>query len=92
MGIKVAKFGGSSVADAAQLRKVEAIIREDPDRRIIVVSAPGRRTADDAKVTDLLYKCHDCVRAGSLFDSVFQTVANRYSEIVRDLGLPIESV
>ena len=90
MGIKVAKFGGSSVADAAQLRKVEAIVREDPERRVIVVSAPGRRTPDDAKVTDLLYKCHDCVRAGSLFESVFQTVANRYLEIVRDLGLPLE--
>ncbi|HET9216331.1 MAG TPA: aspartate kinase [Terriglobia bacterium] len=90
MGIKVAKFGGSSVADAAQLRKVEAIVREDPERRIIVVSAPGKRTSDDVKITDLLYKCHDCVRAGSLFDSVFQTVANRYREIVSALGLAVE--
>ena len=90
MGIKVAKFGGSSVADAAQLRKMEAIVREDPDRRIIVVSAPGKRGPGDAKITDLLYKCHDCVRAGTLFESVFQTIADRYREIVRDLGLGLD--
>ena len=90
MGLKVAKFGGSSVADAAQLRKVQAIVEEDSDRRIIVVSAPGKRTRDDAKITDLLYKCHDCARAGTLLDSVFQIVADRYRGIIRDLGLAIE--
>ena len=90
MGVKVAKFGGSSVADAAQLRKVQTIVREDPDRSVVVVSAPGKRTAQDVKITDLLYKCHECVRAGSGFDAVFQTIADRYREIVRDLDVAVE--
>lgn len=53
--LKVTKFGGSSVADACQFRKVREIIQADPDRRYVVVSAPGRRTPADAKLTDLLY-------------------------------------
>jgi aspartate kinase len=90
MGVKVAKFGGSSVADAGQLRKVQAIVEESPDRSVVVVSAPGKRTPQDAKITDLLYRCHECVRAGSGFDPVFQTIADRYREIVRDLGIAVE--
>jgi aspartate kinase len=89
MGVKVAKFGGTSVADAGQLRKVEAIVRESSDRSVVVVSAPGKRTSQDAKITDLLYRCHDCVRAGG-FDAVFQTIADRYREIVRDLGVSVD--
>ena len=58
MGVKVAKFGGTSVADADQIRKVEAIVRADKDRRYIVPSAPGKRSATDSKITDLLYLCH----------------------------------
>ena len=54
MGVKVCKFGGSSVADAAQLNKVKAIVEADPARRYIVPSAPGKRSADDQKITDLL--------------------------------------
>lgn len=90
MGIKVSKFGGSSVADAAQLRKVQSIVREDPERRIVVVSAPGKRTPDDAKITDLLYRCHDCILDSTAFDSAFQTIAARYRGIVSDLGLAVE--
>ena len=90
MGVRVAKFGGSSVADAGQLRKVQAIVRENPDRRVVVVSAPGKRSPHDIKITDLLYRCHECVRAGSGFDAVFQTVADRYREIVRNLGVSVE--
>ena len=56
--IKVAKFGGSSVAGAEQFAKVRHIIEEDPDRRVVVVSAAGKRSADDHKLTDLLYLCH----------------------------------
>ena len=52
--IKVAKFGGSSVADAGQFKKVKDIVRSDPDRRFVVVSAAGKRFADDNKITDLL--------------------------------------
>ena len=59
-----AKFGGSSLADAVQFRKVAAIVREDPARRYIVATAPGKRSKDDVKVTDLLYACHDQAAAG----------------------------
>jgi len=90
MGIKVAKFGGSSVADAAQLRKVQAIVQEDSQRRVVVVSAPGKRTPEDAKITDLLYKCHDCLGDAATFDRTFNAIAERYRTIVRDLGLPID--
>ena len=55
--LKVAKFGGSSMADAAQIRKVCAIIRSDEARKLIVVSAAGKRSKDDHKITDLLYLC-----------------------------------
>ena len=57
MGVKVAKFGGSSVADALQIGKIKNIIENDPDIHYVVVSAPGKRFSDDSKVTDLLYLC-----------------------------------
>jgi aspartate kinase len=90
MGVKVAKFGGSSVADAAQLRKVESIVNGDPDRQVVVVSAPGKRSPDDSKITDLLYRCHDCVARGVSFGDVFSTIAERYKGIVRALGLSFD--
>ena len=58
MGIKVAKFGGTSLANAAQFAKVIDIVRSDEDRRYVVPSAPGKRHSDDDKVTDLLLHCH----------------------------------
>ena len=58
MGMKVAKFGGSSLADAAQFKKVREILLSDEDRRIVVPSAPGKRAATDIKVTDLFYQCN----------------------------------
>ena len=51
----VCKFGGTSVATANQIRKVEAIVRADSRRRFIVPSAPGKRQSSDKKITDLLY-------------------------------------
>ena len=57
----VAKFGGSSLADAGQFKKVADIIKADPCRKYIVASAPGKRFGDDIKVTDMLYSCYDCV-------------------------------
>ena len=53
--LKITKFGGSSVANAEQFKKIKAIIQQDPTRRYIVVSAPGKRFAADNKITDLLY-------------------------------------
>ena len=54
MGVKVAKFGGSSVADGIQLAKIKEIIKKGPERRYVVVSAPGKRYEGDNKITDLL--------------------------------------
>ena len=52
--MKVIKFGGSSLASASQLKKVLNIVKDDPERRFVVVSAPGKRYPEDTKVTDAL--------------------------------------
>ncbi len=87
MGSVVCKFGGSSVADAEQVRKVEAIIRRDPRRRYIVVSAPGKRNKADEKITDLLYQCHDLASAGKEIGGPFGLIRQRFLELARDLGV-----
>ena len=89
MTVKVCKFGGSSVADADQFRKVKAIVEADPTRRYIVPSAPGTCSAGDKKVTDLLYLCHANAAQGVPFDEAFNLVADRYRQIVADLGLKL---
>ena len=71
MNIKVAKFGGTSLADAHQFRKVQAIVESDPQRRFVVPSAPGKRTADDRKITDLLYLCHAHAQQKLPFDELY---------------------
>ncbi len=81
----VCKFGGTSVASAAQIRKVEAIVRADPRRRFIVPSAPGKRHANDKKITDLLYTCHQLAAQGLSFQEPFQLIREHYGEIVRGL-------
>lgn len=90
MGIRVCKFGGSSVADAGQLRKVRAIVEAEPERRFVVPSAPGKRKPDDTKVTDLLYAAHEAAASGDPIDPVFQRIAERYEKIVADLGLDFD--
>ncbi|HEX7008743.1 MAG TPA: aspartate kinase [Phycisphaeraceae bacterium] len=90
MGIKVCKFGGTSLADAGQIEKVRRIVRDDPERRYVVPSAPGKRHKDDQKITDLLYLCHEHARQGLPFDDVFELIANRYRQIVRDLALKLD--
>ncbi len=55
MSIKVTKFGGSSLANATQFKKVKDIITADSTRRYVVPSAPGKRNSKDSKITDLLY-------------------------------------
>ncbi len=87
MGIKVCKFGGTSLADADQIRKVQAIMFADPARRFIVPSAPGRRDGKDQKITDLLYLCASHAREGIRFDEVWTIIADRYRSIVKDLGI-----
>ena len=61
---KVVKFGGSSLADAGQFRKVAAIVLEEESRRYVVPSAPGKRHSNDDKVTDLLIACHKAAQEG----------------------------
>jgi len=90
MGVKVAKFGGSSLADAGQVRKVVDIVNADPDRRYVVVSAPGKRHGNDQKITDLLYLCHDQARLDQPFDQVIERIERRYHEIAADLGLKLD--
>ena len=86
---KVVKFGGSSLADANQFKKVAEIIRADEERCYIVPSAPGKRFKDDTKVTDLLYQCHERVSAGEDFAKAFKPVRERYNEIIKELGLKL---
>ncbi len=90
MGIKVAKFGGTSLADAGQICKVKAIIEADPERRYVVPSAPGKRTSDDKKITDLLYLCHATAKQQVSIDEVFDIIADRYLQIVTDLELQFD--
>lgn len=85
--LKVLKFGGSSMASAEQFAKVKSIVEYDDARRIVVVSAAGKRFKEDHKITDLLYLCHAHMKYGVSFDSVFQMIEDRYLEIKRDLGL-----
>ena len=87
MSIIVTKFGGSSLADASQFKKVKDIITSNPDRKYVVPSAPGKRNKKDTKVTDLLYLCHAHAEAGISLDDVFKYVEDRYQGIVDDLGL-----
>ena len=90
MGVKVCKFGGTSLADASQIAKVRRIVDADAERRFVVPSAPGKRSADDKKITDLLYLCHEHARQDLPFDDVFSRVAERYRGIVDELGLSLD--
>ncbi|MBQ6915821.1 MAG: aspartate kinase [Kiritimatiellae bacterium] len=83
----VAKFGGSSLADAAQFRKVADIIKGSPDRRCIVASAPGKRGSGDTKVTDLLYRCYDLAAAREDFSPVLAQIRERFAEIMTELSI-----
>ena len=90
MQVKVIKFGGSSLADAEHFRKVAEIIHEDPARRYVVPSAPGKRTKDDTKVTDMLYACFEKAMRGEEFDADFDKIIERYEAIIADLGLSLD--
>lgn len=84
---KVVKFGGSSLADANQFKKVAAIIKADPTRRFVVASAPGKRFSEDIKITDMLYRCYDKAAKGSDFAKEFADIENRFNSIIAELGL-----
>ena len=85
--MKVLKFGGTSMADAAQYRKIADIVHADPARRVVVVSAAGKRTHDDNKITDLLYLCHAHLQYGVSYEDIFSKIRERYCTIRDELGL-----
>lgn len=85
----VAKFGGSSLADAEHFRAVKEIIEADQARRYVVPSAPGKRSANDHKVTDLLYMCHQLAEHKIDPSEVFSMVFARYTSIRDELGLDV---
>ena len=89
VGLKVLKFGGSSLADAEQIRKVAEIVKRDPACRYVVPSAPGKRFSGDEKVTDLLYECYRLASHGENIETVFEKVAARYRDIISGLSLAI---
>jgi aspartate kinase len=85
--MKVVKFGGTSLATANQIKKVCGIVTSDPDRRLVIVSAPGKRYKDDVKVTDLLIACAESSLTKGSAEKELEAVVLRYREIARDLSL-----
>lgn len=90
--MKVVKFGGSSLASGAQVEKVYHIIAADPERKIVVVSAPGKRYSDDIKVTDLLISCAEKYLNGQDAHQLVETILNRYESIAQELHLSNEVI
>ncbi len=84
------KFGGTSLADAACIREVLAIIRANPDRRFVVASAPGKRTPEDKKITDLLYAWHSIARQGLDASEPRRIIETRFTELARELGVKFD--
>ena len=86
---KVVKFGGSSLANAEQFKKVGEIIRSEESRRYVVPSAPGKRFNGDTKVTDMLYACYEAAEAGEDFSGKLQAIKMRFQEIIQGLSLDL---
>lgn len=85
--MKVIKFGGSSLANGTQLKKVLGIVQDDPERRIVVVSAPGKRFSDDTKVTDQLIQLATLVKNKASYKEVYEDIFSRYADIAAELEL-----
>lgn len=88
--LKVLKFGGTSMADAAQYRKVRDIVLSDPTRRVVVVSAAGKRFPEDNKITDLLYLCYAHLQYGVSCDMIYGMIRDRCCAIRDELGLKLD--
>ena len=88
--MKVVKFGGSSMADAGQYRKIRDILLADPERRVVIVSAAGKRFSGDHKITDLLYLCYAHTQYGVDCSNVFDMIRSRYLEIRDELGIKLD--
>ncbi|MCQ2554656.1 MAG: aspartate kinase [Clostridia bacterium] len=88
--IKVCKFGGSSVANGDQYRKIKEIVDSDKERKIIVASACGKSGKNDHKVTDLLYLCDAHVKYGMDYDDILSLILKKHQGIKEDLGLKLD--
>lgn len=88
--MKVSKFGGTSLADASQIKKVLSIVRSDPDRQYVVVSAPGKRNPQDRKITDLFYEWQRLQELRLSSEEVRQIIKARFVEVIRDLGVEFD--
>lgn len=87
----VAKFGGTSLADAEQFKKVRQIVLSDPRRKYVVASAPGKRFPKDEKITDMLLKCYDFAVSGKDFSAILAQIQTRFQEIADELGVAFEA-
>ena len=90
MSITVAKFGGTSMADAKSITKVAEIIKQDKKRRYVVVSAPGKRFSQDHKVTDMLYACYHDLQINGECKDTFEKIRERFKGIVEDLAIDLD--
>jgi len=88
--MKVVKFGGSSMADAGQYRKIRDILLADPERKVVIVSAAGKRNKNDHKITDLLYLCHAHTQYGVDCSGIFEMIASRYLQIRDELNISLD--
>jgi len=87
--LKVAKFGGSSVASAEQFKKVKEIVKMDTSRKFVVVSAVGKANKEDNKITDLLYLCYAHIKYNMNCDAVFNIIEKKFCDIAEELKLKI---
>ncbi|MCH5198134.1 MAG: aspartate kinase [Oscillospiraceae bacterium] len=85
--LKVVKFGGSSLADANQFKKVAEIIKSEASRRYVIASAPGKRDSHDEKITDLLLQTYKLAKDKRDIDPIFERICDRYRDIIKGLGL-----
>ena len=92
MGLKVCKFGGTSMADGNTILRSAAIIKADETRRYVVVSAPGKRFSGDIKVTDLLYSLYDAYeqKDEALFEELWRKISKRFLNIEREIGRDLQ--
>ncbi len=88
--MKVLKFGGTSMANAASISKVAEIINSDDRARFIVVSAPGKREPGDIKVTDLLYECIEARDREGVCDAALEKIIRRFDEIIKGLDIKLD--
>ena len=88
--LKVAKFGGSSVASAEQFKKVKEIVKMDASRKFVVVSAVGKANKEDNKITDLLYLCYAHIKYNMNCDAIFSIIEKKFCDIAKELNLQFD--